>query len=233
MKIHLAIPAFTTLLLAACHSTPRAESVEPEPQAAAPSYVAYFAPGSSPRFVVIEREPVYALVPDDARDVIAFRAISVANGNPTGAALSCFITLPPDAPLDTPLHLANDEGPTRGWAIIDTPNVERRIAALSGAVIILDRTPDGLSAVVDLTVTDDDRIPAIQGAATASRTPRRNTIATPALTTRSGVGHAPPPPKPERRKTESTWPWAEIMGDYPPPAPNYSTRAAPPRPINN
>lgn len=223
----------TPLALAACADQPKPQTALPPTADATPTFIAYFAPDAAPRFVTIEREPIYAIIPDDTRDLIAFRAVSVSKGRPTGASITCFINVPADAPLDTPFHLAGEDAPVRGWAIVDTPNVERRVAPLTGGIVILARDEESLTAAVDIAVADDDRVPSITGAAAASRTPRRDAIATPALATRSGVGHAPPPPKPERRKTESTWPWAEIMGDYPPPKPNYSTRGQPPSPIRN
>ncbi len=222
------------LALAACASKPRQLTIMEEPESTTPRYIAYFAPDATPRFVTIDRDPIYTIVRDDHRDLIAFRAISVSDGQPTGASLTCFINVPANAPLDTPLHLSESAADAQGWAIIDTPNVERRVAPLSGAVIILSRADDALTAAIDLAIADDDRVPAVQGAAYASLTPRRNSLATPALTTRAGVPHgAPPPTMPERRKTDAVWPWAEIMGDYPPPEPNYSSRAKPPEPIDN
>ncbi|MGD9693667.1 MAG: hypothetical protein AB7G17_06560 [Phycisphaerales bacterium] len=230
---HLPLALPLALILSSCASNKRAATPTEEPQSATPRYSAYYAPVSTPRFVTIDRDPIYTFVRDERRDLIAFRAISVADGRPTGASLTCFLNVPADAPLDTPLDLSESPDGAQGWAIVNTPNVERRVAPLTGAIILLSRDNESLTAAIDIAVADDERVPSIQGAAFASLTPRRNAIATPALTTRAGVPHAAPPPKTERRKTEAVWPWAEIMGDFPPPEPNYSTNAQPPRPIHN
>lgn len=193
----------------------------------------FWAPLTAPTWVHVDREASFVLVEAES-DLLVVRTDkrALSAGDPSdpdrpGAPISritWMLSIPADAAEGDRFAFigAAEGGPPQGWAL-ESGNEAPRKFEVSGFVTILSRDTERM--LVDLKVfpLDDDEVPDLLVQVECEMVGRPGAVAVAPLDTRSGVAHAPIPPKlPPRRGVDAVWPWGEIFGDYPPP--KYATK---------
>lgn len=230
MRARRAIASRSALVLTACaglglsacadeKSAGATGATTPAPRPSRPELVGRWTPASAPAFITIEQDTSVALAEGDADLLLLVTEKAETRRSPAVSRVTWILEIPSDAiPEDRFAFLGDGSGSApRGWVIerASTGAGAMRIG-LGGFITVLERDEDSMLVDLKLFPIDAPETPDLLEQVVFRLVDRPQAAATPALDTRSGVALKAREGPPDRRPTDSVWPFGEIAGEYPP-----------------